>query len=323
LLEAAIVGLGETDIVEQGKRSVPRKVIQDAYELYGQAWDFLKRNADSAVSPVRGCSKELLVLAARQAILLDDLLTRQEMQAREYADAKNQTRQRLQDTFNRAVKLRDQARRVLTKLGGTDEDLKAEITFAATTEDSDGAIQEALHRLSEFGRRLLSDGDPMRRQRVQLYGVDDTYLQMLDAISAELSLTEQQFAKLAEHENLADQKIHWCAGINLILMGQVIEAFMAANDVDSSVPFLRPAHHEHLVRRLSLLPAPPLPQALSKAGKAAAGTTRSKITISNLQVPERLSPETKRQTVVQQQEPNEPVDGLGGAAFHGLLGKRK
>jgi hypothetical protein len=106
-------------------------------------------------------------------------------------------------------------------------------------------------------------------------------------------------------------------------MGQVIEAFMAANDVDSSVPFLRPAHHEHLVRRLSLLPAPPLPQALSKAGKAAAGTTRSKITISNLQVPERLSPETKRQTVVQQQEPNEPVDGLGGAAFHGLLGKRK
>lgn len=331
LLEAAIIGSAEVDIIDQGKRSVPRRVIDDAFDLYGKAWEFIKRTAESSASAVRGCSKELIVLAARQAVLLDDLLTRQELQAREYAEAKDKTRQRLQDAFNRAVKLRDQARRVLAKLSGTDDDLKAEINFAAMTEDSDAAIQEALNRLSQFGRRLLSDGDPVRCQRVRLYGVDEAYLQMLDAVSAELSLTEQQFEKLAEHESQADLKINWCAGVNLILMGQVIEAFMAANDVDPSVPFLRPVHHEHLVRRLSMLPAPPPPQALSKSSKTSTNVgpvaTRSKLTITGLKQSEngRVEPRPQPNVPLRAQPKvlsDSDVEGPGGA-FHGLLGNRK
>ncbi|MBI5537689.1 MAG: hypothetical protein HY898_33505 [Deltaproteobacteria bacterium] len=315
LLEAVLSGASETDIVTQGKRATARQVVDDAFAMYHKAWEFVRRLDPSRKSVLRGCSRDLLILAARQAILLDDLLIRQEANAKEQADAHQKGRQQLQAAFDKATKLRDQARRLFNKIVGTDAAAQAETNVAALAEDSGGSIVDALEQLAQYGRRLLSDDDPTRRQCVRIYGLDAEYVQMLIDSKEELIRCESEFESLAEAGN-AEEQIHWCAGVNLLLMTQIIEAFLGANELDSSVPFLRPAHHEHLVRRISRLPPPPLPRALAPkvtgisplpAPAAAAKATRQYVAAP---VAPRIAYAEERRT------------GPVGLAFKGRLGGR-
>lgn len=262
MLEAVLGGMQESEIITQGKRSTPRHVVDDAYAVCIKAWDFVRRVDPGRKAVLRGCSRELLVLAAHQAVLLDDLLKRVEVEAKEQADAQQRRRQQLQNAFERAGKLRDQARRLFGKILGTNPTAKAQAREAALAEEQGGSVVEALDQLARFAERLLADPDPHRQRCNALYGLDAEYIHMLTSASQELRRSEDEFEAMSQSGS-SSTPIHWCTGVNLVLLTQIIEAFLGANELDSTVPFLRPAHHEHLVRRISRLPPPPLPRALA------------------------------------------------------------
>ncbi len=279
LLNAVVGGFSEKELIEEGKRTQPSHIVEDAAQLYGEAWAYFSRS-ERAATQVRGCSRQLLMLAARQAVRLQDLVQRRDKENATLHKERNEARTEFHAAFEFAVKLRDQVRFVLSHAAGTDPKLQAAIDEAARAKDREGAPTAALTRLAELGHAIVANA-PNAALLPSMYGLDISYLDEIDTAIERLARAELKLDSLLESEGLPERRIQHLAGINIKLMLQILDAFLGAHELFIEVPVLNPKQHEYLMRRISRLPPPPAPVVL-KSLKAKKEQT---LKFDNLKVP--------------------------------------
>jgi hypothetical protein len=242
--------------LDAGRCYPPEKVVEDAFNVYVTAADALRRGGESQRAAVRGCSVDLLVLLVQQAFALAQ---RVELRGRLRVEQTREIeviQQRLRVSFGRALSLREQARRVLAMMGTGDREYLDEVRLAATVTDGGGSVAPAMLALAKIGRRLLADPSEKGVQRARLLGLDDAYLETLEALGAELKGDQEDLASLSDAAQAPDNPLYAEAGLTVHLMMHIIEVFAAAHEIDPAVPLLKPVHTQRMVRRMSRLPAP-------------------------------------------------------------------
>ena len=119
LLKLVLGSMDEEELIEEGRRFKPLQLVEDAAEIYDQGWKYFMRGGLSATARVRGCSRELLALAARQSLALLDLVEGHQAATVELSRKRERVQRKLRKDFEHAVKLRDQARRVLVRMAAS------------------------------------------------------------------------------------------------------------------------------------------------------------------------------------------------------------
>jgi tetratricopeptide (TPR) repeat protein len=273
-LEALTGGISEAERRDHGRCVPPEKLLDDAYQVYFKAHEALRRTGESNRGAMRGCTLEMVVLVIKQALDLEVLMTERAKLEQVRAHAKEQAQARLRTSFARAMTLREQARRVIGAMWREDEEFQADVLRAATASDAGGSIAEAMARLAELARGILEDAPASVSARALLLGLDASYVATIEAAGAELAAAEAEVNQLfGDEADPLGEQILLESGLTLYLLMQVVEAFEAAHEIDPSIPRMRPANTQALVRRLSKLPAP-RPPATAGGGGRIAGASR-------------------------------------------------
>jgi hypothetical protein len=262
LLEAVLVGVTEAEVLDKGRRYDPGDVAKDTLDVCQRAWSFFNSADAEIASNVRGCSTEMVLLGARMAQLLEALVNQYTSQARHQEIAREAARKNLEVAFERGSKLRDQARRILAKVA-VGVASRTQLNNAALARSGDGSVVDALRELSGIARLIMSDEDPVQQKRVQLFSLDDDYVESLEHAAHLLREAERALAATETKDPDGDTRATWCASVCLQIMLQVLDAFLVGHELDPSVPLLRPSHLESLMPQLSLLPPPMRPRGLN------------------------------------------------------------
>jgi len=258
---AFLGGASDEELVEEGRRMQPEQLLEDAAEVYGQAWAYFSGKGEIAAERVRGCSRELIALSAGQALALLDVVEAQRAKAQALATDRKRARTNLRDHFDRAVKLRDQARSVLRRTAGPTVARDA-IKEAVAPGDGARDIVSGLERLAQVGREILAASDP---SVTKMYGLDEPYLRELEQAVKDLQAAEAALDKLLSDDGRPNHEMHLLVGINVKLMLQILDAFLGAHELHQDVPLLSPKFNGDLMRRISRLPPPPAPGILDNS----------------------------------------------------------
>lgn len=257
----------DDDLLDEGRRAQPEQLLDDAAELYTEAWAYYSRHGSAAMDLVRGCSRELLAVAAGQALALLDRVEGDRTRAQDLTKRRTRARETLRGTFERAVKLRDQARSVMIRVCAGDAQAREAVDRATLPGDPAGGLATGLCSLAAVGRELLAGSRPPALLR--MYGLDESYLIELEGVAESLRKAEKDLDKLLEQQDDPSQDLQIQVGINVRLMMQVLDAFLGAHELHSEVPLLTPKHNADLMRRISRLPPPPVPTTLKAESQPA------------------------------------------------------
>ena len=127
---------------------------------------------------LRGCSLDLIGLAADQCLRLDRTFA--EFRQSE-ADVKGAA-ENLSAALIRAAALADQARAVIQSVAGVPQ-----VAPLNDSDDPASVFATDIRALRDTARELLERGGPGVRKRCALYALDEGYVQMLEAMLAELA----------------------------------------------------------------------------------------------------------------------------------------
>ncbi|MEI9951832.1 MAG: hypothetical protein WDO74_23330 [Pseudomonadota bacterium] len=178
---------------------------------------------------LRGCSLDLIGLAADQCLRLDRSFA-------EYrqceADVKGAGEQ-LASALERAQALAEQARSVIQTVSGV-----LQQGVLADVPDPAAAFTGALSNLRDTARELLERGSPGVRKRCSLYALDPAYVQMLEATLGELHDLSRRASDAAAVGRKKEQ-VERTLACARPLVDQVAQAFEHASRLDRKIAPLR------------------------------------------------------------------------------------
>jgi signal transduction histidine kinase len=174
---------------------------------------------------LRGCSLDLIALAADQVLRLDRTYTEYRRSETDVQDAA----ENLASALERAEALAEQARSVIQTVSGVSQQ-----GVAAEVDDRVAAFSSAIQRLRETATELLERGSPGVRKRCSLYALDQSYVQTLDAALSELADLARKASDAAAvaRKKVQVERTLACAGP---LIEQVVHAFEHATRLDRSI----------------------------------------------------------------------------------------
>jgi hypothetical protein len=257
-LEALMDDLSPQELRDRGRCAPVDKILEDAFQVYFTAFEVMRKTGEAQRSAVRGCTRDMLLLAIRQALALHTTSLAVAKDRAQRATAAGTAEQRLRERFGRAMTMREQARRLIASVVRDDPELRAEVARAAIALEADGSVAVAMTGLAAVGERALASTAVVMSQRARLLGLDADYVASLSALGRELTADEDELRKIASQDDGEEQLIVE-AGRCVCLMLLVVEAFEAAHEVDAAVPQLKVVHTRKLMRRLSKIPPPPVP----------------------------------------------------------------
>ena len=205
------------------------KFVEDAAEVCVSAHTRFRDCTAEQKVLLRGCSIDLIGLAADQCLRLDRSFSEYRQSE---ADVKG-AGQHLSSAVERAEALTEQARSVIQTVSGV-----AQPTLPAELEDPVAAFTGAIQSLRDTARELLERGSPGVRKRCALYALDQAYVQMLEATLAEfaeLARKASDAAAVARKRALVE-RIFACARP---LVEQLVQAFEHASRLDRNIGTLR------------------------------------------------------------------------------------
>ena len=205
------------------------KFLEEAAEICVGAHTRWRETTPEQRALLRGCSLDLIGLAADQCLRLDRSFA-------EYrqceADVKGAGEQ-LTAALERAEALAEQARSVVETVSGVPQQ-----GVAADAEEPAAAFRSALSNLRDTARELLERGSPGVRKRCALYALDQAYVQMLELTLENLSDLSHRASDAATvaRKKLQLERTLACARP---LVDQVAQAFAHASRLDRKIAPLR------------------------------------------------------------------------------------
>jgi hypothetical protein len=178
---------------------------------------------------LRGCSLDLIGLAADQVLRLERSFAEYRQSEADVKDAG----ENLTSALERAEALAEQARSVIQTVAGVTQQGPS-----AENEDPVAAYTSAIKGLRDLARELLDRGGPGVRKRCTLYSLDQGYVQTLEAMLSELSELSR---KASDAAAVARKKIQVerTLGCARPLIEQLVQAFEHASRLDKNIPLVR------------------------------------------------------------------------------------
>jgi hypothetical protein len=179
---------------------------------------------------LRGCSLDLIGLAADQVLRLDRTFGEYRRSESDVKDAG----ENLATALARAEALAEQARSVIQTVSGVSQQ-----RVQAEVDDPLAAYSSAIRGLRETATELLERGSPGVRKRCALYALDQAYVQTLEATLGELADLARKASDAAAvaRKKVQVERTLACAGP---LVEQVIQAFEHASRLDRNILPFRP-----------------------------------------------------------------------------------
>jgi hypothetical protein len=205
------------------------KFLEESAEICVAAHARWRETTPEQRALLRGCSIDLIGLAADQCLRLERCFAEYRQCEADVRDAGSQ----LTAALERAEVLTEQARAVIQTVSGVlQPEVPAEVDRAA-------AFAGALWHLRDTGRELLERGAPGARKRCALYALDHAYVQTLgDTLDtlADLSRRASDAAAVARKKAQLERTLA-CARP---LVSQLAQAFAHASRLDPKIMPLRP-----------------------------------------------------------------------------------
>lgn len=205
------------------------KFLEDAAEVCVGAHQRWRETTPEQRALLRGCSLDLIGLAADQCLRLDRSFAEYRQSEANVKGAGEQ----LALALERAEALAEQARSVVETVSGVPQQ-----GVPPEVEDPAAAFTSALSNLRDTARELLERGSPGVRKRCSLYALDQAYIQMLEAALeelADLSRRASDAAAVARKKAQLERTLA-CARP---LVDQVAQAFAHASRLDKKITPLR------------------------------------------------------------------------------------
>ncbi|MES1177568.1 MAG: hypothetical protein ABUL62_24810 [Myxococcales bacterium] len=205
--------------------SIIPKFVEDSAEVVVAAHARFRDSTPEQRALLRGCSLDLIGLAADQCLRLDRSFAEYRQSE---ADVKGAAAN-LASALARAEALAEQARSVVQTVSGV-----AQQGVPAETEDPPAAFTSAISRLRDTARELLDRGSPGVRKRCALYALDQGYVQMLDATLGELGELSRKASDAAAVARKKIQVERTLASARP-LVEQMVQAFEHASRLDRTI----------------------------------------------------------------------------------------
>ncbi|HEX2670591.1 MAG TPA: hypothetical protein VHM25_06965 [Polyangiaceae bacterium] len=205
------------------------KFLEEAAEICVGAHQRWRETTPEQRALLRGCSLDLIGLAADQSLRLDRSFAEYRQSEANVKGAGEQ----LAAALERAEVLAEQARSVVETVSGVPQP-----GIPAEVEDLAAAFTSALSNLRDTARELLERGSPGVRKRCSLYALDQAYIQTLEGALvelADLSRRASDAAAVARKKAQLERTLA-CARP---LVDQVAQAFAHASRLDKKITPLR------------------------------------------------------------------------------------
>jgi len=205
------------------------KFLEEAAEICVGAHQRWRETTPEQRALLRGCSLDLIGLAADQCLRLDRSFAEYRQSEANVVGAG----ELLASALERAEALAEQARSVVETVSGVPQQ-----GVPAEVEDPAAAFTSALSNLRDTARELLERGSPSVRKRCSLYALDQAYIQILEAALvelADLSRRASDAAAVARKKAQLERTLA-CARP---LVDQVAQAFAHASRLDRKITPLR------------------------------------------------------------------------------------
>jgi uncharacterized protein YhaN len=205
------------------------KFVEEAAEVCVAAHARWRECSSEQRALLRGCSLDLIGLAADQCLRLDRTFAEFRQSEADVKDAG----ENLTTALERAEALAEQARSVIQTVAGV-----AQQAPAADDENPATAFALAIRGLRDTARELLDRGSPGVRRRCALYALDEGYVQMLETALAELAelVRKASDAAAVARKKGQVQRTFDCARP---LIDQVAQAFEHASRLDKNIAPVR------------------------------------------------------------------------------------
>lgn len=236
----ALIDRDRASLIADGAQVATPRIDTDCARVYGRASDFYKTATPEQRRALRGFSADLVrlvVWAARHG--------QQLYEQRRLADSAGTARQEQRQT--QATVLRQQAltkRQQLTALlrlaaGGNAQHL-ADIVRAYGRISTPEELAQALAELVKLAQKFAAASDAALKRRAATAGLDATYLEECAALARRVADQLKTAEATREAPFVSQADIDLWDGVNLHLLGSVIELFAVANQIEPTVPRLAP-----------------------------------------------------------------------------------
>lgn len=250
MLDALLAGTDNEQLTEKGREIATSRLIVDGVRLYQEAFTFWQGADDVQKKRLKGFSLPLLSLAvfqlralhARSQKMVDDATDEVKERAKRAAEASRMAAQ--------GVALRDQATTALRDAAGLDPALRAEVDKSVGTAETTDTLARGLDVLADVLDAWLKapEGSPLLA-RLALASLDAAYVEDLRATANNVRTTAAQAGERNAARAAAQSGLDREDGVAILLLGQIIRAFDAANDLDPTIPRLLPNSTRRLFSR--------------------------------------------------------------------------
>jgi uncharacterized protein YhaN len=227
LLDAASETLHSTG--EPVDLSTVPKFVEEAAEVCVAAHSRWRECSNEQRALLRGCSLDLIGLAADQCLRLERTFAEYRQSEVDVKDAG----ENLAAALERAEALAEQARSVIQTVAGVPQQAPL-----ADAEDPAAAFAFAIRGLRDTARELLDRGSSGVRKRCALYALDEGYVQMLETALAELGelVRKASDAAAVARKRVQVERTFDCARP---LVDQLAQAFEHASRLDKNIAPVR------------------------------------------------------------------------------------
>lgn len=208
--------------------SVVPKFVEDSAEVCVAAHGRWRDCTTEQRALLRGCSLDLIGLAADQVLRLERSFGEYRQSEADVKDAG----ENLAAALERAEALAEQARSVIQTVAGYPQQAPPAV------EDPVASFSASIQGLRDLARELLERGSPGVRKRCALYALDQGYVQTLEAMLTELA---ELARKASDAAAVARKKIQVerTLGCARPLVEQLVQAFENASRLDKNIPRVR------------------------------------------------------------------------------------
>ncbi len=229
LLDAASETLHATG--EPVDLSIVPKFVEESAEICGAAHARFRECTAEQRALLRGCSLDLIGLAADQCLRLERTFAEFRQSEVDVKDAGTN----LTAALDRAAALTEQARSVIQSVAGVPQP-----EAPAPSDDPAAAFSGALRGLRDTARELLDRGSPAVRKRCALYALDEGYVQILEGMLGELAELVRRASDAAAVARKRGQVERTLAAARP-LVNQLAQAFDHASRLDKNIAPVRVA----------------------------------------------------------------------------------
>lgn len=263
-------GMSKEELTYEGTRVGTERIDTDAARLYGIASSFFKTATDDQLNALMGVSADHVRVGAWAAFQGSQLYEALQKNKRKGGGTKEQLAIVAEKARSQAMVRRKALRTGLSVLAAGDDALLAQIDHANGTAKEPKSLSEALSALADVGEQMLQKPSAGLKLRLAKSRLTKAMLDQDRALATQVRETGDEAQAVLVGGEISQSTVDYWDGINLFLLGSLIDVFESGHALDPAIPRLNPiALLSYYSRRRTAKQAPATPEKPAGAEKPA------------------------------------------------------